>query len=199
MTRREIRQAAEGFLAEHHPELEVPIPIEDILELKLEIEIRPVAGLANAYQRHGVLLSSGKVIVVDDDDYMNYETRCRFTLAHELAHIILHKDHLDRISADSTEAAWRAYSELPAKELAEMERDASLFAGQLLVPPSALQRAFDELCARFMDTKKVDIRTLGIAARDYVAKELAPQFNVSEKVVAIRLEEDELLNGGGNG
>ena len=193
MIRRDIRLAAEAFLEEHHPALSLPIPIEEILELKLGVDILPIPGLAKTYQRHGVLLSSGKVIVVDDDDYTNYETRCRFTLAHELAHVVLHRDYLDRITADSTEAAWKAYSELPAEQLADLERDASLFAGYLLVPQDALVARFNELRARFLREKSVDITQLGSAARDHVAIELAPMFNVSDKVVARRLEEDDLL------
>jgi len=100
VTRREIRLAAEIFLKENHPTLDLPIPIEDILEIKLGVEVRPLPGLYRVYDRSGILLSSGEVIAVDNDDYDSNPTRLRFTLAHELGHILLHKDHVASVSLD---------------------------------------------------------------------------------------------------
>ena len=43
----EIEAAAEAFLRKYHPSRTVPVPIEEILDLQLRLNIIPVPGLFN--------------------------------------------------------------------------------------------------------------------------------------------------------
>lgn len=193
MTRREqIRLAAGGFLKEHHADLSIPVPIEDILEIKLSIEVRPLPGLYKLFARNGILLSSGQVIAVDNDDYESNQTRLRFTLAHELGHILLHKDHVKSVSLDDAGQAWKQYNSINPEALGEMERDASYFAGHILVPYVALQAELDRAKQKLLTDHKLDITGKGAAVRDAVAKVMAGPFDVSPNVVRFRLEEEDL-------
>lgn len=192
MTRRDIRLAAESFLKEHHADLSIPVPIEDILELKLGVEIRPLPGLRQAHSRSGILLSSGKVIAVDNHDFESNQTRLRFTLAHELGHILLHEVHVKSVSIDDAAQAWKQYSSIDSKVLGEMESDASYFAGHILVPRVALVAELDRVKQKLPADPKHDITGKGVAVRDTVARTMASPFGVSPKVVRIRLEEEGL-------
>lgn len=192
MTRRDIRLAAEGLLKEHHADLGIPVPIEDILEIKLGVEIRPLPGLYRVYARNGILLSSGAVIAVDNDDFESNQTRLRFTLAHELGHVLLHKDHIDNVSLDDVAQAWQQYNGIGAETLGDMERDASYFAGHILVPQVRLIEELDKAKARLLNDHGLDITGKGRDVRDVVAKVIADAFDVSPNVVSRRLEEEGL-------
>ncbi len=193
MTRREqIRLTAEHFLKEHHPTLNLPIPIEDILEIKCRIEVRPLPGLYRLFARNGILLSSGGVIAVDNDDYESNQTRLRFTLAHELGHILLHREHMESVSADDVSQAWSAYNSLSPDDLGRMESDASFFAGHILVPQPKLDEELAKVEQRLQTTHGISVRGKGIEVRDVVAKAMATPFDVSWNVVRYRLEESEL-------
>lgn len=43
----EIRKKANSFLEGHHPTKTIPIPIEEIAEFKLKLDIVPLPGLRN--------------------------------------------------------------------------------------------------------------------------------------------------------
>ena len=192
MTRRDIRLAAEGFLKEHHAALSIPVPIEKILEIKLGVEVRPLPGLYKIYARNGILLSSGRVIAVDNDDFESNQTRLRFTLAHELGHILLHKDHIDSVSLDDVAQAWKQYNGIAAETLGDMERDASYFAGHILVPQARLIGELGKARQRLLNVHGLDITGKGRDVRDVVAKAIADAFDVSPNVVSRRLEEEGL-------
>lgn len=42
---KELEKAANQFLSEHHPDGSIPIPIEEIVEIKLGIKLIPAPGL----------------------------------------------------------------------------------------------------------------------------------------------------------
>ena len=192
MTRREIRLAAEKFLNEHAPNRGLPVDIEAIADIKLGIEVRPLPGLYRAFGRNGILLSSGKVIAVDNDDYESYQTRFRFTLAHEIGHIVLHEDYVEAVSLDDVAQAWKQYADLPPEDMAEMERDANIFAGFVLVPNRELRQQLEVVRQKILSEHRVDINGKGTEVRDGVAKAMADAFDVSPNVVGRRLEEEGL-------
>ena len=49
MTTDEINEIAKEFLKQHHKSMQIPIPIEEIIEFDLEIDIIPVPGLKHDF------------------------------------------------------------------------------------------------------------------------------------------------------
>ncbi|HDS1650390.1 TPA: ImmA/IrrE family metallo-endopeptidase [Stenotrophomonas maltophilia] len=90
----------------------------------------------------------------------HHHVRQRFTLAHEIAHFVLHRDHQNEFK-DQTFA--RRKSDPNA-----MERQADSFAANLLMPESAVRSAIDR-----------GLRNLN---------DLALQFEVSSLAMRFRLE-----------
>ena len=87
----EIRKIADDFRL-RYCDGEFPIPIEEVLEFKLNVEVRPVREFKDLTEVDAVLSNDLKVIFVDQNLFDNpkYLFRLRFALAHELGHIILH-------------------------------------------------------------------------------------------------------------
>lgn len=95
-------------------------------------------------------------------------TRKRFTIAHELWHYFLHtQDTNKKIFTDyKTEMLFRGQT-LRSEEHKEWEKEANLFAAELLMPEEKVKNIYSK------ETRDV--------------KELANKFGVSEQAMAFRL------------
>lgn len=87
-----IREFSDQFLKEYCPQLTLPIPIEEIVELKIGIRISTIKYLKQKYDIDGFINSEFNEITIDDDVFNQFEKRSRFTIAHELGHKILHSE-----------------------------------------------------------------------------------------------------------
>ncbi|MFH1189146.1 MAG: ImmA/IrrE family metallo-endopeptidase [Candidatus Omnitrophota bacterium] len=185
-----IEKVAKDFLKKYHPEDTYPTPIEDIIELKMGIDIIPIPGLSEAIDDVGGFISSDlSNISIDKYVYLNVRTRARFTFAHEIGHAIMHKDVYKNQAFDSSED-WKDFMEsFPEKEWSWLEWQANQFAGIVLVPAHHLQKRF-----RY-NIKQV--RDLGIENEDViidrVTELLAKDFIVSRGVIQIRLKKETEL------
>ena len=76
----------------------VPIDMEDIVELKLEMEIIPLKSLQTLFGIDALITSDWRSIYIDYDRYVDerYQNRLRFSLAHEIGHFVLHKGIYNR-------------------------------------------------------------------------------------------------------
>jgi Zn-dependent peptidase ImmA (M78 family) len=86
----DIRRRADDFLLTHHPSHVLPIPIEDIIDLQLRVNIVPVPSLRQAFDIDAFTSSDCTEITVDEAIYNKQPHRYRFSLAHEVGHILLH-------------------------------------------------------------------------------------------------------------
>src|SRR3990170_5433471 len=86
----DLRKKADEFLLKYHPSANIPVPIEEIVEFDFRINIVPVLGLQREFEVEGFTSGDLKNIYVDEYVYTDRITRFRFTLAHEMGHIVLH-------------------------------------------------------------------------------------------------------------
>jgi len=178
-----IAKAADRFLDKYHPKKSYPIPIEEIAEFKLRLDIIPIPGLHKAFDVDGFLSSDCKSISVDEGVYQSRPGRYRFTLAHEIGHLILHKDVYEEYKFKNV-TEWKEFiEEFPEKEYSWFEWQAYEFAGLVLVPPV-------HLIKRVHYHTKV-IESLGIKDKDVtndrVIELLSEDFVVSREVIQRRL------------
>jgi hypothetical protein len=61
-----IAGEAINFLSKHHPEDTLPVPVEEIIEFDLQIEIVPIPNLQRDFDIEGFTSSDLKSIYVDD-------------------------------------------------------------------------------------------------------------------------------------
>jgi Zn-dependent peptidase ImmA (M78 family) len=183
LTYEQVARRAAEFLAGCDPQTSVPVDIERIVE-RMGLDIVPIPGLKTAYDVDGFLTKDMREIRVDQEVMMTTEVRYRFTLAHELAHLVLHADAFREIDlADVDE--WFVFR--TALEDDWFDKQANWFAGALLVPRSALLVEYQEALAA-ASLGGADVSELSAYSRMTIAAAIADHFNVSAQVVHIRLE-----------
>jgi Zn-dependent peptidase ImmA (M78 family) len=130
-----IWRMADDFRSKYWDE-SIPVDIEEIIEFGLEIEIEPRDGLRERCKKDAILVYPLRIII--DNGYLKqprFQNRVRFSLAHEIGHLIVHKDLVDLYPFESEDDYLRFNDSLSDQEYNWMEWQAHEFAGRLLVPP----------------------------------------------------------------
>ncbi|MEA3392071.1 MAG: ImmA/IrrE family metallo-endopeptidase [Candidatus Marinimicrobia bacterium] len=139
LSNKEIREKADNFREEYASNI-LPVPIIDILEIDLKIDIYLIHGMLSEIDIDGFLSKDLSRIYIDrkiyeDDRYIN---RLRFTFAHEIGHFVLHKDIIESCKFRNGEE-WKQFrNDFREDTLSIIEQQAYEFAGRLLVPKNKL-------------------------------------------------------------
>lgn len=187
----DLRRRAADFLRTHHPAGTIPVPIEEIVEFKYEIDIVPVPGLQEAFAVDGFISSDLQTITVDAFVYGHRPGRYRFTLAHELAHAVLHRRIYAAHQFQRVEDWKRFQREIDEEDRRWLEWQAYAFAGLVLVPAEPLHDAHRR-AVRAAARAGLSVQKAGEVAYSYIADWLAKQFEVSAQVIEKRLRKDGL-------
>lgn len=179
-------EAASKFLSEYNSKRTIPVPIERIVELNLEISMVPIKGLLSSKGIDAFLSRNFEDMYIDEDHYMSQTNRSRFTLAHEIGHYVLHKDV---VASVKTLDSWRSFilGEETGRAIYEVHSDN--FAGCLLMPRPEIEKEYKnqrEMAATRFEKAGVDEpdqKTL----ISFIANEVARKFDVSAKAAEIRL------------
>lgn len=184
----ELRSAAEDFLTRHHAAGTIPVPIEEIVEFDLGLEIRPFRGLKQRFDIDGALSQDLRTILVDEE-LMRWPNRYRTTLAHEVGHQVLHGDYMQSIAARDV-GGWKvAVLGIDPQTYARMEAQAYMFAAYVLVPRMPLLESYRE-AARLALSHGIDLEVMGDAAMSYVVGYIAKEYQVSTEVLLKRLQQE---------
>ena len=201
--RKHIEEEAALLLAEYaqqHSEVtEPPIPVDDIVELHLGLtfEIKDMRELFGHGDVHGALWINDKRVGVDQcldpDVYPAKLGRFRFTLAHEVGHWRLHREHFLNNTAQrslfeetDTKPAYVCRSSDSKKPI---EWQADFFSACLLMPRPMIYTAWET----FRDGDDGPVAIADPALQEEFCKPLAEQFSVSAEAMRIRLNELKLL------
>ena len=171
----------------------MPVPIEWIAEADYKLDIVPVDGLLNVRGINGYVCADRSTLYVDKWIYERVETRYRFTIAHELAHLELHPDHYGHFKSPED---WIAFHrDLPEAELTSAEWQANTFAGLVLVPEASLQQVsktcFGQVATKVQATAP-SFDLTSEAFWDTVAFHVAQVFGVHLETARIRIEREGL-------
>ncbi len=163
--KQKAQDAAQALLIQHSVKA-APVPIERIAKIRgVRVEYAPLdselSGLAHI--RDGV-----PIIGVNT---LHAPTRQRFTLAHELAHVELHRRELEY--AVHVDLGSLRRDALAAEGVDPIEIEANTFAAELLVPTEFLISA--------LEGRSVDLED------DKAVMALAKRFKVSDAAMRYRL------------
>jgi hypothetical protein len=189
-----IWQTADRLRAAHPAGAFLPVRVLDLVEFDLGLELIPVAGLREELDIEALLMGELRSILLDKRAFMSprLEYRLRFSVAHEIGHLILHRD-IYRGLQHATAQEWSDFiGAIPDQEYAWVEWQAYEFAGRLLVPPAPLREAFDATVQAAQTAGYADWLAADEAALDYLATCIAPKFGVSAEVIAKRLRSEKL-------
>ena len=193
----EIREKAEQFRQKYVKPVDlIPIPIEEIIEFDLGITPWPKNGLLQKIDIDGFLSKDLKYIFVDEDIYNDarQENRLRFTYAHEVGHLILHKEEI-RNCGFRTEKEWiRFREEMSEDDLFRFEQQAYEFAGRLLVPISQLKRELEFNSQKIKDFTKIFNKNSEDVLLQAISGIICSKFGVSEGVIMRRIRTERVLS-----
>jgi hypothetical protein len=202
LKKEEIEEKASAFLARHLPRGIPPVPIEEILEIQMGVDIVPVRGLRDSIDKDGFVSSDMTTVSVDFDQYnlSRLEPRYRFTLAHEVGHIVLHRHILTRFSITGV-SEWKVFVDgLSEEAWARFEFQANWFAGHVLVPSIWLKDTAEKNLPGVIGSVE-KAQKAGLSRKDYIdyaverwVRKISPRFHVSSEVARIRLESEGLID-----
>lgn len=93
LSNKAILKIADEALIQLNPNQTIPVPIDQAIEIVMGYVIIPCPDLQSISGCDAALAIKDKEIYIDEDIYMSEKyKRYKFTLAHELGHIILHED-----------------------------------------------------------------------------------------------------------
>ncbi len=117
----EIKNKAKELLKRFNPDCIIPVPVENIVEFDLGINVVPVHGLHKAFEIDGFTSQDSSEITVDLGFFESVPKRYRFTLAHELGHYVLHKELLTPFKFNNVKE-WLSFIEsIPDREYGFLE------------------------------------------------------------------------------
>jgi hypothetical protein len=186
-----LRTQADSFSAKYNPQRVIPVPIELIIEADFGIDIVPVPGLSE-FDTVAFITRDLKEIRVDEFVYFHRPNRYRFSLAHEIAHKILHAEVFGSLEFHNIETWKRARTDLiPEDQYRYLEIQANSFAGLVLVPSAELRDAFFDYVEKGQ-ALNIDFDDVENGSREMAEFHLSEMFQVSPDVLHIRLERDKL-------
>ncbi|MBN2212800.1 MAG: ImmA/IrrE family metallo-endopeptidase [Bacteroidales bacterium] len=198
-----IREIAEDFRRKYvEPTELIPLPIHEIIEFKLGLDIIPIFGLKEQIDTEGFLQSNLTAISVDSKTYVDdrYKFRLNFTFAHEVGHLVLHSDQYKLMQIMSVKDYIQFQQNFDEESLEWFEKQANEFAGRLLVPVNKLKEfiSFEETyCTQLTEklessSEELNKREIESYVLDRLSSRIYKKFEVSKDVVKKRIRTENL-------
>ena len=185
----QLRFHADEFLKRYHPSSKIPVPIEQIVEFQLKLDIIPLPGLQEAYEIDGFTSGDLTAISVDQAVYERRPRRYRFTLAHEAGHVVIHAKLFKEHSFRTVDEWKRFVKAFPDLDLSRLEWQAHSFAGLVLVPKEPLEQTLRE---KLRAVKASKLKHEEDFAKDLAVEMTARHFDVSKEVIERRIDYDQI-------
>lgn len=168
--RKKIRELVEGILKDAKI-TQAPVPVWEIAKAKgARIVPNSIDGdLAGFIYRNG----DETIIGVNTGQA---QVRQNFTVAHELGHFLLH-DNDGQLHVDHSFRAVRLRGAVAELGIDENEKEANLFAAELLMPKEFLEKDIEELVESGLDLYDEEM-----------APKLAAHYGVSTQALMYRLQ-----------
>jgi Zn-dependent peptidase ImmA (M78 family) len=196
----DIKDAAAKFAAKYDDDSNFIFPIEEIIELKLRMNIIPVPNLRKNFDIDACTTGDFSEIIIDRELADVYENRYRFSLSHEIGHLVLHNNIFKEINFSSIDGWISFYKSVDLYEYDKLETQGNKFANFLLLPEKKLKIKFEEallsVSSLIDDAKRNGLnRHLYLDyALDRIISEISKTFLVSKEAIQHRLRnENELI------
>ena len=158
--------------------------VENILE-SLGYEIYPIKELSKIAEAY--IPMHGKRIYVDEEQYdSSVSFRMRFSLAEELAHILI---HVPQFADKTVEEIVRLQELILDREYQDIEREAKYLAAALLMPKNVFEQRFSHFLQIQSQRSANQLYQL-----ENIFRELSLDFNVSIHSAVIRAEQLKLID-----
>lgn len=184
------RQYLVGKLAQ------LPVDILTVAEIELRLDPIRFDDLWTKYRRDAALTPDFTGIYVDAESYDLWEKgplwkqrRLRFSVAHEIGHLVLHRETGSKISFQSFDDFAR-WTNSTSSEKYTLEQEANEFAGRLLVPLDRLKHCLDSFGPSL--EKVMPHWFTSMEVRAAFAESATNVFQVSQQSIEARLDREGL-------
>lgn len=182
----DIINEADKFLVNFHSSLKLPIPIEEIVELKMKIAIVAVPGIKSLLGVDSFINRKFDQITIDEYSYDNYLERTRFSVAHEIGHLILHRQWYQNNGPSNLDEFMVFFDRIDREDYKYIEIQAHTFAGLILVPT---KRLIEEIKLKLNRIPKLEPPEVFIP----MIQDLCNIFQVSGEVMLRRLQKEGIV------
>jgi len=182
----DVVRAADEFLKTYHPSLSLPIPIEDIVERKIDMALFAIPGIKSLIGVDAFISSDFTQITIDEDCFVKYPERTRFSIAHEIGHLILHKDWYEKCGPKNLEDYLSSHDRMDRQIYKYIEIQAQTFASLILVPKELLLGELEKRLGRIPSMESPEVLTPFI-------QDLPEIFKVSDAVILRRLQKENII------
>lgn len=194
LTWNQVRKEVEDFRAKYvNPPDKIPVPIIEIAEFDLRLAINPQPGLRHRSDIEAFLESDLQTLTIDQELYEDprQEKRLRFTYAHEIRHLVLHKKQIEKTKF-KTEQEWIEFRlKMKEEDNSWFERQANEFAGRLLVPKNHLTNEIKKHRDGIRKYREM-IDNGDEPLKDAVSRLVCDAFFVSSAVVYRRINAEQI-------
>jgi Predicted Zn peptidase len=165
------------------------VDIERIVEFGLKIDIIPTPGLARLSNADALITSNWEAVYIDNAKYMDerYQSRIRFSLAHEIGHFILHKKLYGTFGINDITDFYKFFEQISTIQYGYLESQANKFANLLLIPRGKLSQERNSFLRDLEAMGNMPSIEDENVFNSYLAIPMAKVFGVSEKVAEIAL------------
>lgn len=173
----------------------LPIDVFSVVELELSLDVIPFDDLYEKYRIDAAIRSDFSGVYIDTNDFKLLDTdhdpnlnRLRFSIAHELGHMVLHREEFES-NGFKTVSDFIAWTESLGGRNYNIEQEANEFAGRLLVPIERLAELFYDFSQKAEKTLTEDWRSQS-GIRWSACELIAPRFGVSPYVIDVRFDRE---------
>ena len=182
----DVVRAADKFLRTYHSSLNLPIPIEEIVEHKMGIAVFAVPGIKSLIGVDAFISSDFTQITVDEIYFVRFPERTRFSIAHEVGHLVLHKEWYKKYGPKNFDDYLASHDRMDSQIYKYIEIQAHTFAGLVLVPKILLLNELKKRLGRIPSLESPEILAL-------VTQDLPEVFKVSDAVILRRLQKENIV------
>ncbi len=166
----ELAREARALLAEHGLDKSAPIQVEKLAKaMGAKLRYSPLDN-----ELSGMIFIKDGIPIIGVNALHN-QNRQRFTIAHECAHLALHRDRLsEAVHVDKQYPVSLNRDSTSAEGSNRLEIEANRFAAELLMPEPLLEKALADAPADLVDSQPLE--------------EIARKFKVSKQTLEFRLK-----------
>lgn len=184
--RERLWAVAEAKYGEWNPDDEIPFPADRVIESTFGVDIVPIRGLAEVISPAKAFLSAqGRQLTVDESHMMREGGPFRFTVAHELGHLVLHGEILSAARYNTSDQYMRFLASMSDDARSSMEWQANEFAGVLVMPERHLRSALEAGAQKVREFGCTDVALIR-SLWGYIEQHAAEILGVSAFAVKIR-------------
>ncbi len=186
LTYLDVEKAAHNFLHTYHPSLALPIPIEAIVERKMSIAIFAIPNIKPLLGIDAFISADFTQITVDEESFSKFPERTKFSIAHEIGYMVLHKEWYTKHGPKDLTDYLHFPDRIDDQAYKFIEIQAHTFAGLVLVPTDILLKELKERLGRIPSYEVPEVLAPFI-------QDLPEIFQVSDAVVLRRLQRENVV------